>query len=287
MRPADVRRVGVVGSGLMGSGIVEVCARAGLRVTFVEGSDELVEAGRGRVERSVGRAVERGKLDEAAADEALGRIGSSTDLEALSDVDLVIEAATEDRDAKAEIFARLGTLTRPEVVLASNTSSIPIRELGAASGRPEKVIGMHFFNPPPVMALLELTPSEDTSEETYGFVRAFGAEVLGKTCVRSGDEAGFIVNRLLIPYLFDAIRLYESGFASREDIDTAMRLGLAHPMGPLTLSDLIGLDTLLAIGEVLREAFPGGSRYDAPKLLRDLVAEGKLGKKSGGGFYDA
>jgi 3-hydroxybutyryl-CoA dehydrogenase len=287
MRPADVRHVGVVGGGLMGSGIVEVCARAGLRVTFVEASDELATTGRGRVERSVGKAVERGKLEAAAAEEALGRIGAATDLEALADVDLVIEAATEDREAKDTIFARLGTVTRPEVVLASNTSSIPIRELGAASGRPERVIGMHFFNPPPVMALLELTPSEDTSEETYGFVRAFGTEVLGKTCVRSGDEAGFIVNRLLIPYLFDAIRLYESGFASREDIDTAMRLGLAHPMGPLTLADLIGLDTLLAIGEVLREAFPGEPRNEAPKLLRDLVAEGRLGKKSGGGFYDA
>ncbi len=271
----------------MGSGIVEVCARAGLRVTFVEASDELVDAGRGRVERSVAKAVERGKLDAAAAQEALGRIGAATNLEALSDVDLVIEAATEVRDAKAEIFTRLGTVTRREIVLASNTSSIPIRELGAASGRPDKVIGMHFFNPPPVMALLELTSSDDTSEETYEFVRAFGTEILGKTCVRSGDEAGFIVNRLLIPYLFDAIRLYESGFASREDIDTAMRLGLAHPMGPLTLSDLIGLDTLLAIGEVLREAFPGESKYEAPTLLRDLVAEGKLGKKSGGGFYDA
>ena len=271
----------------MGSGIVEVCARAGLRVTFVEGSDELVVAGRGRVERSIGKAVERGKLDAAAAEEALGRIDAATDLDALADVDLVIEAATEDREAKAAIFARLGELTRPEVVLASNTSSIPIRELGAASGRPDKVIGMHFFNPPPVMALLELTPSKDTGEETYELVRAFGSDVLGKTCVRSGDEAGFIVNRLLIPYLFDAIRLYEAGFATREDIDAAMRLGLAHPMGPLTLADLIGLDTLLSIGEVLQEAFPGESRYEAPNLLRELVAEGKLGKKSGAGFYDS
>ncbi|HEV2952265.1 MAG TPA: 3-hydroxybutyryl-CoA dehydrogenase [Actinomycetota bacterium] len=287
MRPTDVSHVGVVGSGLMGSGIIEVCVRAGLSVTFVEGSEELVVAGRGRVERSVGKGVERGKLDAAAAQEALGRIEAATDLGALADVDLVIEAATEDRGAKAAIFGRLGQLTRPEVVLASNTSSIPIRELGAASGRSDKVIGMHFFNPPPVMALLELTPSEDTSEETYGFVRAFVTDVLGKTCVRSGDQAGFIVNRLLIPYLFDAIRLYETGFASREDIDTAMRLGLAHPMGPLTLADLIGLDTLLAIGEVLRDAFPGESKYEAPKLLRDLVAEGRLGRKSGGGFYEA
>jgi len=286
MRPADVRHVGVVGCGLMGSGIVEVCARAGLRVIFVEGSEELVAAGRGRVERSIGNAVERGKFDAAAAEEALGRIDAATVLGALADVDLVIEAATEDRGSKRGIFAELGRLTRPEIVLASNTSSIPIHELGAASGRPGNVIGMHFFNPPPVMALLELTPAEGTSEETYELVRALGTDVLGKTCVRSGDEAGFIVNRLLVPYLFDAIRLFESGFASREDIDTAMRLGLAHPMGPLTLSDLIGLDTLLAIGEVLREAFPGDTRYEAPRMLRDLVAEGMLGKKTGGGFYD-
>ncbi len=287
MRPVDIRHVGVVGAGLMGSGIVEVCARAGLRVTFVEGSEELVAAGRGRIERSIGRAVERGKLDAAAAEEALERIDATTELAGLADVDLVIEAATEDRGAKAAIFDELGGRTRPEVVLASNTSSIPIGELGAASGRPGNVIGMHFFNPPPVMALLELTPSDATTEETFELVRDFGTDVLGKTCVRSGDQAGFIVNRLLVPYLFDAIRLYESGFASREDIDTAMRLGLAHPMGPLTLSDLIGLDTLLAIGEVLREAFPGDPRYEAPALLRDLVAQGKLGKKTGGGFTDA
>ncbi|HYY08518.1 MAG TPA: 3-hydroxyacyl-CoA dehydrogenase NAD-binding domain-containing protein, partial [Actinomycetota bacterium] len=243
--------------------------------------------GRGRVERSVGKAVERGKLDAAAAEDALGRIDASARLESLADADLVIEAATEGRDAKRAIFGRLGELTRPEVILASNTSSIPIHELGAASGRADRVIGMHFFNPPPVMALLELTPSSATSEETFGFVRAFGTDVLGKTCVRSGDEAGFIVNRLLIPSLFDAIRLYASGFATREDIDTAMRLGLAHPMGPLELSDLIGLDTLVAIGEVMETAFAGDARYEVPPLLRELVSQGKLGRKSGGGFYEA
>jgi 3-hydroxybutyryl-CoA dehydrogenase len=287
VRASDVLHVGVVGAGLMGSGIVEVCARAGLRVTFVEGSDRLAAAGRERIERSVGKAVERGKLDATAADEALGRIEAATELAALADVDLVIEAATEDRDAKAAIFGELGRITRAEVVLGSNTSSIPIRELGAASGRPDRVVGMHFFNPPPVMALVELTPSAATSEETYELARTFTTEVLGKTCVRSSDEAGFIVNRLLVPYLFDAIRLLASGFASREDIDTAMKLGLAHPMGPLTLSDLIGLDTLLSIGEVLRDAFPDDPRMEPPQLLRDLVAKGRLGRKSGGGFYDA
>ena len=285
MEAQDVRYVGVVGCGLMGSGVVEVCARAGLRVTFVEGDPDLVTVGRGRIERSLDTAVSRGKLDDAQRGAALGLIAATTDLADLADVDLVIEAATEDREAKVAIFARLGAITRPDVVLASNTSSIPIASLSAASRRPGLVIGMHFFNPVPVMPLLELTPSDATSEDTYDLALAFGRDVLGKTCVRSTDEAGFIVNRLLIPYLFDAIRLYERGFATREDIDTAIRLGLAHPMGPLRLSDLIGLDTVLHIGEVLRSAF-GEERYEAPALLRELVAQGSLGRKSGAGFYD-
>jgi 3-hydroxybutyryl-CoA dehydrogenase len=281
---SEIRHVGVVGCGLMGSGIAEVCARAGLRVTFVEGSEELVAAGRTRIESSIGRVVERGKLDRPDADAALALIDAATDLHALAAVDLVIEAATEDPEAKRGIFVALGEVTRPEVVLASNTSSIPIADLAAASGRPDKVLGMHFFNPPPVMALLELTPTATTSEETYELVRAFGTDVLGKTCVRSSDEAGFIVNRLLIPYLFDAIRLYETGFATREDIDNAIHLGLGHPMGPLALSDLIGLDTVLAIGEVLHGAYDD-PRYEPPALLRQMVADGKLGRKSGAGFY--
>jgi len=280
----DVRHVGVVGSGLMGAGIVEVCARAGLRVTFAEGSPELVAKGRERVERSLEGAVARGKLAAPEGEAALERIEGSDDLAALADVDLVIEAATEDPDAKAAIFRRLGKVTRDDVILASNTSSIPIGTLGAASGRPAQVVGMHFFNPVPVMNLIELTPSAATSEETLSFAQAFGTDVLGKTCVRSSDEAGFIVNRLLIPYLFDAIRLYERGFATREDIDTAIQLGLAHPMGPLRLSDLIGLDTVLNIGEVLHDAFDE-PRYEPPDRLRELVAEGKLGRKTGDGFY--
>lgn len=284
MHPEDIRRVGVVGCGLMGSGIVEVLARAGLQVTFVEGSDELVERGRGTVERSVRKAVDRGKLDPAEAEGLLTRVRGATDIQALAGTDLVIEAATEEVDAKLEIFRTLGRITRPEVILASNTSSIPIVQLAVASERPDNVIGMHFFNPPPVMKLLELTPAQTTSPETFEFVRAFGTEVLGKTCVRSSDEAGFIVNRLLTPYLFDAIRLYEAGFTSKEDIDTAIVLGLGHPMGPLTLADLIGLDTVLAIGEVLHRAFPQ-DKYEAPALLRQMVTDGKLGRKSGEGFY--
>ena len=283
MEPRDVRQVGVVGCGLMGSGIVEVVARSGAAVTFVEGTDELVARGRAAIERSVSRAVERGKLDAADAEALLGRVNGVTDLAGLDGSDLVIEAATEDVEAKREIFRTLGEVTRPEVVLATNTSSIPIVDLGIASGRPDRVIGMHFFNPPPVMALLELTPSVTTSDETLEFVRAYGTDVLGKTCVRAKDHAGFIVNRLLVPYLFDAVRLLDEGFASAEDIDTAVHLGLGHPMGPLALMDLIGLDTMLNIGEVLFAEFRD-PRYAPPPLLRRMVAAGQLGRKSGGGF---
>jgi len=285
MKPEDVRHVGVVGCGLMGSGIVEVVAKAGATVTFVEGSQDLVEAGRARVEHSVGKAVARGKLDAADAESALRRVHGATDLAALSDADLVIEAATERLEEKLLIFGTLGEVTGSEVVLASNTSSIPIVELAIASGRPEQVVGMHFFNPPPVMALLELTPAVTTSEETLSFVRAYGTDVLGKTCVVAKDEAGFIVNRLLIPYLNDAIRLYEQGFTTREDIDAAIHLGLAHPMGPLTLTDLIGLDTTLFVAEVLLAEF-GDPRYAPPPLLRRMVAAGRLGRKTGRGFYN-
>ncbi|MFL5790814.1 MAG: 3-hydroxybutyryl-CoA dehydrogenase [Actinomycetota bacterium] len=284
MNAQDVRHIGVVGCGLMGSGIVEVCARAGLRVTYAEGDAELIAAGRARIVRSVDAAVSRGKLDAAARDAALDRIDAVQDVAQLAAVDLVIEAATEDPEAKRAIFERLGSNVRDEIVLASNTSSIPIASLGEASGRPDRVVGMHFFNPVPVMGLIELTPSAATSDETYALAEAFGSQVLGKTCVRSSDEAGFIVNRLLIPYLFDAIRLYERGFATKEDIDTAIQLGLAHPMGPLRLSDLIGLDTVVSIGDVLHRAF-GEPRYEAPAMLRSLVADGKLGRKTGEGFY--
>ena len=277
--------MGVVGCGLMGSGIVEVVARAGAHVTFVEGTDELVASSRASVERSVGKAVDRGKIREADAQGLLARVEGATDLSALEGSDLVIEAATEDLQAKVAIFRTLGEVTRPEVILASNTSSIPIVELAIASGRPDRVIGMHFFNPPPVMALLELTPALTTSEGTVAFIRSYGTDVLGKTCVVSKDQAGFIVNRLITPYLFDAVRLVEQGFASAEDIDTAAHLGLGHPMGPLALLDLIGLDTMLSVGEVLFAEFRD-ERYAPPPLLRRMVSAGRLGRKSGGGFYE-
>ncbi len=284
MRAEDVRSVGVVGCGLMGSGIVEVCARAGCDVSYVEPTEELVAAGRARIDRSVGRAVERGKLEAADAEHALGRIAGATDLGALAGSDLVIEAVAEDLETKLDVFRKLEGLTRPEVVLASNTSSIPIVELALATGRPDKVVGTHFFNPPPVMKLLELIPALTTSEETLAFARAFG-ERLGKTTVVAKDHAGFIVNRLLVPYLNDAARLYDEGFATREDIDAAISFGLGHPMGPLALMDLVGIDTCIHVADVLYAEF-GDERYKAPPVLRRMVAAGRLGRKSGRGFYE-
>jgi 3-hydroxybutyryl-CoA dehydrogenase len=284
MRAEDVRTVGVIGCGLMGSGIAEVVARAGQDAVVLETSDELVERGRQRVETSTLRAVERGRLDAEERAAVLGRISLTTDVQDLSDVDLVIEAATEDHDTKVGMFRRLDEVTKPEVILASNTSSIPIADLGAATSRPDKVLGMHFFNPVPVMGLIELVRAISTSDETMAFGRAYGV-VLGKTTVESRDRAGFIVNALLIPYLNGAIRMLEDGFATREDIDTAVHLGLNHPMGPLQLIDLIGLDTHLFIANVLFEEFKEPT-YAPPPLLRRMVTAGRLGRKAGRGFYD-
>ena len=218
MEPGDVRTIGVVGCGLMGSGIVEIAARVGIDVIFVEPTEDLVAAGRARIEGSTAKAVERDKLTPDDRDALLARVRGVTDLAAFADVDLVIEAATEDPSIKLDTFRTLDAIVRPEVVLGSNTSSIPIATLGAATGRPDRVIGIHFFNPPPVMKLVELTPSLSTSPETVTFARGFG-ERLGKTVVIAKDHAGFIVNRLVIPYLCAAIRLYDEGFATREDID--------------------------------------------------------------------
>ncbi len=284
MRGEDVRTVGVIGCGLMGSGIAEVAARAGKRVVYLEPSDELVEAGRFRIETSTLRAVERQRLTPADRDEALDRISGTTDVGDLADVDLVIEAATEERDTKLEVFRRLDEITRPEVVLASNTSSIPIADLGAATKRPELVIGLHFFNPVPIMGLVEMVRSISTSDETVEFGHAYCLS-LGKTTVLSRDRAGFIVNTLLIPYLNDAVRMLEEGFATREDVDTAIHLGLNHPMGPLRLADLIGLDTCLQIANVLYDEFKE-PRFAPPPLLKRMVTSGQLGQKTGRGFYE-
>jgi 3-hydroxybutyryl-CoA dehydrogenase len=284
MKADEVERVGVIGCGIMGSGIVEVVARSGGTVTYVEISDEKVASGQKAIERSTGKAVERGKLSEQDQRELLDRITGTTDLSAAADSDLVIEAATEDLPTKLEIFAKLEEVTRPEVVLATNTSSLPIAELAAATRRPDKIIGMHFFNPPPIMKLLELVRGLQTSDETLEFAQAYG-DRLGKTTVMSKDRAGFIVNFLLVPYLNAAVGLLEAGFASKEDIDTAVTLGLGHPMGPLTLLDLVGLDTALSISNVLYDEFKD-PLYAAPTLLKRMVAAGYLGRKSGKGFYD-
>ncbi|HEX6330768.1 MAG TPA: 3-hydroxybutyryl-CoA dehydrogenase [Actinomycetota bacterium] len=284
MRGEEVRSVGVVGCGLMGSGIVEVAARAGQHVTFLEANEELVEVGRHRIETSTLRAVEREKIVPRERDELLERVRGTVDVRDLADVDLVIEAATEDRDTKLELFRRLDEVTRPDVVLASNTSSIPIADLGAATKRPELVIGLHFFNPVPVMGLVEIVKAITTSDETVEVARSY-CVTIGKTTVLSRDRAGFIVNTLLIPYLNDAIRMLEDGFATREDVDTAIHLGLNHPMGPLRLADLIGLDTCLQIAEVLYDEFRE-ARFAPPPLLRRMVTAGRLGRKTGRGFYD-
>ena len=284
MRAEDVRTVGVIGCGLMGSGISEVVARAGQTAVVLETSDELVERGRQRIETSTLRAVERGRLDAEERTAVLGRISLTTDVQDLAGVDLVIEAATEDHDTKVGMFRRLDEVTKPEVILASNTSSIPIADLGAATSRPDKVLGMHFFNPVPAMGLIELVRAISTSDDTMSFGRAYGV-VVGKTTVESRDRAGFIVNALLIPYLNGAIRMLEDGFASREDIDTAVHLGLNHPMGPLRLIDLIGLDTHLFIANVLFEEFKEPT-FAPPPLLRRMVTAGLLGRKVGRGFYE-
>jgi 3-hydroxybutyryl-CoA dehydrogenase len=284
MKAEEVARVGVVGAGLMGSGIVEVCAKAGLQVTFVEADAARVDHGRSLVEGSLEKAVQREKLDEASRDALLGRISGSTDFDSLADADLVIEAVVEELAVKLDVFRRLDGITRPEVVLASNTSSLPIANLAAATQRPDRVVGMHFFNPPPVMKLLELVRGLTTSDETVEFAQEMG-ERLGKTTILAKDRAGFVVNMLLVPYLNGAIRMLEEGFATAEDIDTGVTLGLGHPMGPLTLLDLVGLDTAMHVGEVLYEEFREAV-YAPPPLLRRMVAAGYLGRKSGRGFFD-
>jgi 3-hydroxybutyryl-CoA dehydrogenase len=284
MKPEDVKKVGVIGCGIMGSGITEVCAKAGIEATVVEVDEGALARGQKAIEHSLGKAVERGKLTEPERENVLGRINGSTDLESVGDADLVIEAVTESIDVKLDVFATLNRITGEDVILATNTSSLPIVRLATATERPDKVVGMHFFNPPPIMKLIELVRALTTSDETLDFARGF-ADRIGKIPVLSKDRAGFIVNMLLIPYLNGAVRMYEEGFASKEDIDTAVQLGLSHPMGPLTLLDFIGLDTAVFVSEVLFEEFRDPD-FAPPPLLRRMVQAGYLGRKSGRGFYD-
>jgi 3-hydroxybutyryl-CoA dehydrogenase len=280
----DIKNVGVVGCGLMGSGIVETCARAGYTVTVCEINTAVLQKGLERLEKSIKRGVSRGKLSQANMDVALARITGTTDMADLEGSDLVVEAVVENMALKKEVFASLDQLCAPEVILASNTSSLSITEMASVTERPDRVLGMHFFNPVPVMPLLEIVRSFQTSEETLAVAQAFG-ESLGKTMVVAKDMPGFIVNRLVIPYFLDAITLLQNGLATREDIDVAIKLGMNHPMGPLTLLDFVGLDTVLFIADAMYQEFKD-PRFAAPPLLRQMVLAGHLGRKSGRGFYD-
>ncbi|MBN1661844.1 MAG: 3-hydroxybutyryl-CoA dehydrogenase [Anaerolineae bacterium] len=279
----EIKTVGVVGCGLMGSGIAEVCARAGYGVVVREAEQGFLDAGLGRIQRSVGKAVQRGKMEQAEADEALGRILGTLDLADMAACDLVVEAVTENMALKKEIFGTLDKILAPHAILSSNTSSLSVTEMASVTGRGDKVLGIHFFNPVPVMPLIEFVRTILTSDETMETARAFGAS-LEKTMVTAKDTPGFIVNRLLIPYLLDAVRVYENGLATKEDIDTAIKLGLNHPMGPLTLLDFVGLDTCLFIADAMYDEYKDG-RYAAPPLLRRMVLAGQMGRKSGQGFY--
>lgn len=280
-----VERVGVVGCGLMGSGIAEVCAKAGVDVVVREVDDAALAAGRARLERSFRHALDRGKLTADGREEALSRLRFTTDLADMADRQLVIEAVTESEPAKLAVFATLdAVVTAPDAVLASNTSAIPIMRLAMATGRPEQVLGMHFFSPVPVLRLMELVPSLLTSQAALATAQSFAEDVLARTVIRSKDRAGFVVNALLIPYIVAAIRMVETGFATAEDVDTGMTLGCNHPMGPLALADFIGLDTTRAAAQSLYDEFKEPV-YAVPPLLSRMVDGGMLGRKSGRGFY--
>jgi 3-hydroxybutyryl-CoA dehydrogenase len=281
-----IERVGVVGCGLMGSGVAEAAARASLDVQVVDLDRSSVEKGRDRIAVSVARAVKAGKLSEAGAEAALGLIGFSTDMNSMADRDLVVEAVVESEAEKVVVFEMLDKVVEaPDAVLASNTSSIPIMKLAMATKRPTQVIGIHFFNPVPVLPLVELVTSLLTGDKTVETANRFATEQLGKQVIRSQDRAGFIVNALLIPYILSAVRMLESGFATAEDIDVGMVKGCAHPMGPLALADLIGLDTTVAVANSLYQEFKE-PLYAPPPLLARMVEAGLLGRKSGRGFYD-
>jgi 3-hydroxybutyryl-CoA dehydrogenase len=281
----SIQRVGVIGAGQMGSGIAEVSAKAGADVIVYEPTDELVTAGHKRLTQSLERAAAKGKLSEDDRDAALARLKFTTDLADLADRQLVIEAVVEDETVKGKIFAELDkVITDPDAVLASNTSSIPIMKIAAATQNPSRVLGLHFFNPVPVLPLVELVSTLVTSPEAAARTEQVASEVLGKKVVRCGDRSGFVVNALLVPYLLAAIRMAEAGVATVEDIDTAIVAGLSHPMGPLRLSDLIGLDTMKLIADSMYDEYKDAS-YAPPPLLLRMVEAGQLGKKSGQGFY--
>lgn len=280
-----IERVGVVGAGQMGGGIAEVCAKAGADVVVFEPTQELVDAGRKRITSSLERAASKGKLAESDRDAALAKLTFTTNLADMADRQLVIEAVVEDLTVKAKIFAELDELVGDtDAVLASNTSSIPIMKIAAATKNPSRVLGLHFFNPVPVLPLVELVSTLVTSDDALSRTEEFAGSALGKKVVRCSDRSGFVVNALLVPYLLSAIRMAEAGVASVEDIDTAVVAGLSHPMGPLRLSDLIGLDTMKLIADSMYDELKD-PHYAPPPLLLRMVEAGMLGKKSGQGFY--
>ncbi len=282
----SINKVGIVGGGQMGGGIAEVCAKAGVEVVVVEVSDELADRSRAAITRSLDKAVERGKLDADGRDAALGNLTFTTDLGLFADRDLIVEAVVEDADVKRDLFGRIDEIVEAsDAILASNTSSIPITQIATATSRPQSVVGMHFFNPAQIMPLVEVISSVLVDPAQVDRAAEFASERLGKTVVRAKDRAGFIVNKLLCPYIFEAIRMYEEGFATREDIDAAMVNGAGYPMGPLTLSDMIGNDTMLAVADAFMAEYED-PRYAAPPLLKRMVEAGLLGRKTGKGFYD-
>ncbi len=285
MSATGIERVGVIGAGQMGGGIAEVCARAGVGVVVFDTTEAFINNGRDRIVKSLERGVSAGKITERERDRAVENLKFTTRLTDLSDRQLVIEAVIEDENVKAGIFGQLDEIiTDPDAVLASNTSSIPIMKLGAATKNPGRVLGLHFFNPVPVLPLVELVTTLATDEAAAARTEKFASEVLGKQVVRCSDRSGFVVNFLLVPYLLSAIRMVEAGVATIEDVDKAVVAGLSHPMGPLRLSDLIGLDTLKLIADKMFDEFKE-PHYGPPPLLLRMVEAGRLGKKSGRGFY--
>lgn len=279
-----IKKVGIVGFGQMGSGIGQVAAGNGYQVVAREVSDELLQRGLKYITKSLDKAIERGKADEDFKKKVLGNITGTTKLADMADCDIVCEAVIENLDVKKEVYGELDSICKPETIFASNTSSLSISDMASVTNRVDRFCGLHFFNPVPIMKLCEVVKTIDTSDETFKTAFEF-AESVGKTCVTAKDSPGFVANVLLVPYLLDAIRQLERGLATREDIDNAMMLGCGHPMGPLTLTDFIGLDTILYIADIMFDEFKD-SHYAAPPLLRRMVNAGYMGKKSGRGFYD-
>ena len=280
----EIRKVGVVGCGLMGAGIVQVCAQSGYQVVVSEINDELLNKGVTFINKTLTKSVERDKISQQDKDATLARIKGTTNTKDFADCDLMIEAVVENMDLKKKIFAELDKVCPKPAILGTNTSCLSIIEIAMATTRPEQVLGIHFFNPAPVMRLMEIVRTIATSDQTFEIGKGFG-ESLGKTVVAAQDAPGFIVNRLMIPFLLNAIRMLEAGVATREDIDTAVNLGLNHPMGPLALADLIGLDTVYSIANSIYEEFRD-PQYASPILMKRMLAAGWLGRKTGKGFYE-